>query len=51
MTLLDETLGATLLGAVVSTLLFGLALAQLYTFATSQYKTSRAINLLVVLVG
>jgi hypothetical protein len=51
MTILDETLGATLLGAVVSTLLYGLALAQLYTFAVSQYKTTHMLKLLVALVG
>jgi hypothetical protein len=51
MTLLDELLGATLVGAVVATLLFGVVLAQLYSLFVSEYQTTRMIKLLAALVG
>jgi hypothetical protein len=51
MTLVDQTLGAWLLGAAGSTLLYGVALSQLYSFVISDYKTTHALKLLVALVG
>jgi hypothetical protein len=51
MTLLDETLGASLLGAVGSTLLFGVTLSQLYHFIVSDYKITTSLKLLVALIG
>jgi hypothetical protein len=51
MTILDETLGATLLGAAISTVLYGLALAQLYSFALSGYKTAPVLKWLAALIG
>jgi hypothetical protein len=51
MTLLDQTLGAWLLGTIGSTLLFGVNLSQLYDFVMSDYKTTLALKLLVALVG
>jgi hypothetical protein len=51
MTLLDETLGASLLAVFGSTLLFGITLSQLYSFVISDYKTTLALNFFVALVG
>jgi hypothetical protein len=51
MTLLGETLGASLFGTVGSTLLFGVTLSQLYSFIVSDYKTTPFLRLLVALVG
>jgi hypothetical protein len=51
MSILDQTLGATLLGAVFSTVLYGLALAQVYHFVVFEYKTTTSLKLLVALVG
>jgi hypothetical protein len=51
MTLIDEALGATLVGAAVATMLFGLALAQLYNLFVSDYRSVRMIKLLAAAVG
>jgi uncharacterized protein (DUF2062 family) len=51
MTLFDEVVGATLVGAVVATLLFGVVLSQLYCLFVSEYQTARMLKLLAALVG
>jgi hypothetical protein len=51
MTIIDESLGAELLGALASTLLFGVTIVQLYSFASSDYKSQPKVKALVALVG
>jgi hypothetical protein len=51
MTIIDETLGAELLGALGSTLFYGVTLVQLHNFFTSDIQASPKLNVLVGLVG
>jgi hypothetical protein len=51
MTLIDETIGVKIVGAAVATLLFGVALAQLYCLFVSEYQTTRMLKLLAAVVG
>jgi hypothetical protein len=50
MTIIDESLGAELLGTAVSTFLFGVTLVQVYSFAVSEYKADRILKSFVALV-
>jgi hypothetical protein len=51
MTIIDKTLGAELLGALGSTLLFGVTLVQIYNWVVLGYQDQLKMKLLVTWVG
>jgi hypothetical protein len=50
MTIINQALGAEMLGTVGSTFLFGVTLVQAYKFAVSDYSTTPKLRLFVAVV-